>query len=301
MDRYTELRTFALVAEHGSFAAASVVEGVTPIIMGRRLDALEKRLGVKLMHRSTRGLKLTDLGEQFLEGAQQLLKQFDTLESSITANRHNVRGHLVVSAPAGFGRKHVAPHGPAFQALYPDVRISFNLTDSVIDLVREGYDLAIRIGAVEDPNYVPVQLYPNKRVLCASPLYLERHGVPQTLEDLAEHNCLAFNLMGGQHRGWSFIRDNKRVTIKVSGNLDCNDSELLYDWVKLGLGISWRSTWEIQKELNSGELVTFLDEYAMPEYNIQAVYPEQRFLPAKIAYFIDFLKRTYNEPGYWES
>lgn len=300
MDRYTELRSFVLVAEKGSFAAAALVEQVTPVVMGRRLDALEGRLGVKLMHRSTRGLHLTELGERFLEQARQLLKDFDDVESAITAGRNTVRGHLVVSAPAAFGRRHVAPHGPAFQALYPDLKLSFNLTDSVVDLVREGYDMSIRIGEVTDPNYVAVRLAGNRRVVCGTPAYFERHGVPQTLDDLAHHNCLAFNLQGGQQRGWSFLQDGKMVAVKVGGNLDCNDGELLYSWVKQGLGIGWRSTWEIEGELKRGELVTVLDDFAAPAYAIQAVYPQQRYLPAKVRVFMDYLKRIYAEPGYWE-
>ncbi len=300
MDRYTEIRSFVLVAEKGTFAAAALVESVTPVVMGRRLDALERRLGVKLMHRSTRGLSLTDLGEQFLERARVLLREFDEAEASITADRKMVRGHLVVSAPAAFGRRHVAPHAPAFRARHPDLKLSFNLTDSVVDLVREGYDMAIRIGDVTDPNYVAVRLFPNRRVICATPAYFERHGKPRTLEDLTRHNCLAFNLQGGQQRGWTFLRDGKLVAVKVSGDLDCNDGELLFNWVKQGLGVGWRSMWEIQAELKRGELVTVLDEYAMPNYDIQAVYPQQRYLPAKVRLFIDHLREIYNAPGYWE-
>ena len=300
MDRYTETRSFVLVAEKGTFAAAALVEGVTPVVMGRRLDALERRLGVKLMHRSTRGLSLTDLGEQFLERARVLLREFDEAEASITADRKMVRGHLVVSAPAAFGRRHVAPHAPAFRARHPDLKLSFNLTDSVVDLVREGYDMAIRIGDVTDPNYVAVRLFSNRRVICATPAYFERHGKPRTLEDLTRHNCLAFNLQGGQQRGWTFLRDGKLVAVKVSGDLDCNDGELLFNWVKQGLGVGWRSMWEIQAELKRGELVTVLDEYAMPNYDIQAVYPQQRYLPAKVRLFIDHLREIYNAPGYWE-
>mgnify|MGYP001009774942 FL=1 len=300
MDRYTEIRSFVLVAEKGTFAAAALVEGVTPVVMGRRLDALERRLGVKLMHRSTRGLSLTDLGEQFLERARVLLREFDEAEASITADRKTVRGHLVVSAPAAFGRRHVAPHAPAFRARHPDLKLSFNLTDSVVDLVREGYDMAIRIGEVTDPNYVAVRLFPNRRVICATPEYFARHGKPRVLEDLTRHNCLAFNLQGGQQRGWTFLRDGKLVAVKVSGDLDCNDGELLFNWVKQGLGVGWRSTWEIQAELKRGELVTVLDEYAMPNYDIQAVYPQQRYLPAKVRLFIEHLREIYNTPGYWE-
>ncbi|MCB1916913.1 MAG: LysR family transcriptional regulator [Rhodocyclaceae bacterium] len=300
MGRYTEIRSFVLTAEKGSFAAAALAEGVTPVVMGRRLDALERRLGVRLMHRSTRGLRLTDLGEQFAEQCRQLLRDFDAAERGIAERRATVRGHLVVSAPAAFGRRHVGPHAPAFQARHPELKLSFNFTDSVVDLVREGYDMAIRIGEVTDPNYVAVPLYPNRRVVCGTPDYFARHGVPRVPADLAGHNCLAFNLQGGQQRGWTFQHDGRRFAVRVDGDLDCNDGELLFKWVRQGLGIGWRSTWEIQAELGRGELVTVLDAFALPSYDIQAVYPQQRYLPAKIRHFIDYLKQVYTLPGYWE-
>ena len=300
MDRYTEIRSFVLVAEKGSFASAALVEGVTPVVMGRRLDALEKRLGVKLMHRSTRGLALTELGEQFLEQGRALLREFDEVERAVSVGRNVVRGHLVVSAPAAFGRRHVAPHAAAFKALHPELKMSFNFTDSVVDLVREGYDMAIRIGEVTDPNYVALRLFPNRRVVCGTPDYFERHGIPRQPEDLARHNCLAFNLAGGQQRGWSFVRDGKLFAVRADGDLACNDGELLYGWVKQGLGVGWRSTWEIQAELKRGELVTVLDEFAVSSYDIQAVYPQQRYLPAKVRHFIDYLKAIYNRDDYWE-
>ncbi|KAF1055061.1 MAG: HTH-type transcriptional regulator DmlR [Stenotrophomonas maltophilia] len=197
MDRHTLVRSFVLVADHGSFAAAALSEGVIPVVMGRRLDALEQKLGVKLMHRSTRGLQLTDLGEQYLERARALLRDFDEVDASIARGGNSVRGHLVVSAPAAFGRRHIAPHAPAFLKRFPDLKLSFNFTDSLVDLVRQGYDMGIRIGEVSDPNYVAVKLFSNRRVVCGVPEYFERKGVPRVLEDLARHNCLAFNLQGG--------------------------------------------------------------------------------------------------------
>lgn len=300
MSRYTEMRSFVLVAEKGSFAAAALTEGVTPVVMGRRLNAMEKRLGVQLVHRSTRGLTLTDLGEQFLEQCVHVLRDFDAAESSVSAGRKAVTGRLVVSAPAAFGRQHVAPHILAFKTRYPELKLSFNFTDSVIDLVSEGYDMAIRVGEVMDPTYVAIRLFPNRRVLCGTPEYFQRYGVPETPEDLVNHNCLAFNLQGGQQRGWIFMRDGRPFAVRVDGDLDCNDGELLFNWVKQGLGIGWRSTWEIQAELKQGTLITVLDEYAVPDYDIQAVYPQQRYLPAKVRYFIDHLRRIYNRPGYWE-
>lgn len=300
MGRHTEIRSFALVAEKGSFSAAAIVEGVTPVVMGRRLDALERRLGVKLMHRSTRGLTLTELGEEFLEQCRHLLREFDAIEDAASSGGRTVRGHLLVSAPAAFGRRHIAPHVPPFRKLHPELKMSFNFTDSLVDLVREGYDMAIRIGEVSDPNYVLVPLYPNRRVVCATPHYLARHGVPRVPEDLTQHNCLAFNPHGGQLRGWSFVRGGKLFAVRVDGDLACNDGELLYDWTCQGLGVGWRSTWEIQAALKRGELVTVLDEFAVPRYDIQAVYPQQRYLPAKVRHFIDWLKAIYNTTGYWE-
>ncbi len=222
MDRYTTLRSFVLVADCGSFAAAAHKENVTPVVMGRRLDALERHLGVKLMHRSTRGLSLTDLGEQYLERARGLLKDFDEVDASISHDRTSVRGHLVVSAPAAFGRRHIGPHAPAFQARYPDLQLSFNFTDSVVDLVRHGYDMGIRIGEVTDPNYVAVRLFPNRRVGCGPPGDFSRPRMPTQLGGLDEPNRPGFNLQGGQQAGWTFLRDRPQGAPPLGRDLGFN-------------------------------------------------------------------------------
>lgn len=299
MNKLKELEAFVAVTEAGSLTAAALREGVTPVMIGRRLDALEKRLGVKLLHRSTRSMTVTQPGLVFLDHCRKLLADLQEAERLVSEGRRKVTGHLVVSTPAAFGRKHVAPHASAFVAENPELRMSFNLTDRVVDLVREGYDFAVRIGGAIDPSFVAIKLAGNRRVVCATPEYLSRRGEPQTLEDLAHHNCLAFNLQGGQQRGWYFQKNGKPVTIRVRGNLDCNDGELLHRWSLEGLGLAWRSTWEIQRELNSGALVTVLDEYALPHYDVVAVYPQQRHVPAKVRLFIDHLKQIYARPGYW--
>lgn len=299
MDKLKQIETFVDVVEKGSLARAALEQQITPAMLGRRIDALERRLGVKLMHRTTRHLTLTEQGTVFLEHCRKLLTELDAAEKSISEGRHKATGHLIVSAPASFGRRHVAPHAPAFLVANPDVQISFNLTDQVIDMVREGYDVAIRIGGVIDPNFVAVKLATNRRLVCGTPAYFAKHGIPRRLEDLSQHNCLAFNLQGGQQRGWYFQKNGKPVTVKVKGNLDCNDGELLHRWALEGLGLGWRSTWEIQPQLESGELITVLDEYALPHYDIMAVYLQQRHLPAKVRFFIDALKTIYSQPGYW--
>ncbi|NEX62560.1 LysR family transcriptional regulator [Noviherbaspirillum galbum] len=299
MDKFKQIEAFVEVVDKGSLAKAALAQQVTPVMLGRRIDALEKRLGVKLMHRTTRHLTLTEQGMLFLDQCRQLLSELDRAETLVSEGRHKATGHLIVSAPAAFGRKHVAPHAPGFLASNPEVRMSFNLTDRVVDLVREGYDLSIRIGGAIDPNFVAVKLAGNKRVVCATPEYLSRRGTPRTLDDLEHHQCLAFNLQGGQQRGWYFQEKGKPVTVRVNGSLDCNDGELLHRWACEGLGLAWRSTWEIQSELASGRLVTVLDEYALDHYDIMAVYPQQRHLPAKVRFFIDMLKSVYAGPGYW--
>lgn len=299
MDKLKQIEAFIAVVEHGSMAAAALTQDVTPVMIGRRINALEARLGVKLLHRSTRRIAVTEQGAVFMEQCKKALGELDRAELLVAEGRHKETGHLIVSAPAAFGRKHVAPHAPDFLRANPDVRISFNLTDRVVDLVREGYDVGIRIGGAIDPNFVAIRLASNKRVVCGTPAYFAKHGVPRTLDDLARHNCLAFNLQGGQQRGWYFQQNGKAVTVKVNGNLDCNDGELLHRWMGEGLGLGWRSTWEIQPELESGALMTVLDDYALPDYDILAVYPQQRPVPAKIRFFIEHLKTVYGQAGYW--
>ena len=299
MDKLKQIEAFIAVVEHGSMAAAALTQDVTPVMIGRRINALEARLGVKLLHRSTRRIAVTEQGAVFMEQCKKALGELDRAELLVAGGRHKATGHLIVSAPAAFGRKHVAPHAPDFLRANPDVRCSFNLTDRVVDLVREGYDVGIRIGGAIDPNFVAIRLASNKRVVCGTPAYFAKHGVPRTLDDLERHNCLAFNLQGGQQRGWYFQQNGKAVTVKVSGNLDCNDGELLHRWMGEGLGLGWRSTWEIQPELESGALMTVLDDYALPDYDILAVYPQQRPVPAKIRFFIEHLKAVYAQPGYW--
>ncbi|MEJ7808593.1 MAG: LysR family transcriptional regulator [Telluria sp.] len=299
MDKLTQIEAFVDVADKGSLAKAALGQHITPVMLGRRIDALEKRLGVKLMHRTTRHLTLTEQGVLYLDHCRKLLADLGHADRIVSEGRHKATGHLTVSAPAAFGRKHVAPHAAGFVAAHPDVQITFNLTDRVVDLVRDGYDLGIRIGGVIDPSFVAVRLASNRRVVCGTPAYFERNGIPRTLDDLAQHNCLAFNLQGGQQRGWYFQQDGKAVTIRAEGNLNCNDGELLHRWASESLGLAWRSSWEIQAQLASGELITVLDEFALPQYDIMAVYPQQRHLPAKVRFFIDMLREIYAGKDYW--
>lgn len=299
MDKFKQIEAFVAAVDAGSLAKAALRAKVTPVMIGRRIEALEGRLGVRLMHRSTRRLALTEQGMVYLEHCRRLVTDLEQVEAQINEGRQKATGHLVVSAPAAFGRKHVAPHGRSFVAQNPEIRVSFGLTDQVIDLVRLGFDLGVRIGGALDPNFVAIKLAANRRVVCATPAYFERNGIPRTLADLERHNCLAFNLQGGQQGGWHFRHRDKPVVVRVNGSLECNDTELLHRWTSEGLGLSWRSSWEIQGEMARGELVTVLDEYALPSYDIMAVYPQQRHVPAKVRFFIEHLRQRWGESGYW--
>jgi DNA-binding transcriptional LysR family regulator len=243
---------------------------------------------------------LTDEGAAFLEDCQRILAEMEDAETAVSERSAHAKGHLLVSAPAGFGRQHVAPLLPSFLAEHRDVTVNLNLNDRVVDVVGEGVDVAIRIASLGDSNLVGVKLADNARVVVASPAYLKRHGTPRTLADLARHNCLAISSEGSQ-RGWTFRDNHKLVTLKVAGNMVCNDGEVLHDWALEGKGLAWRSTWEVGAQIEAGRLVTVLDDYAAPGNDIHAVFVQRRHLPLRIRAFVDFLRRAYAQPDYWRA
>lgn len=298
MSQFKQLATFVDVAAKGSLSAAARNEGIAPAVIGRRLDALEARLGVKLLQRTTRKIMLTNEGMAFLEDCQRILADLENAETAVSERSVNASGHLSISAPAGFGRQHVAPLLPSFLAEHQDVTLTLNLNDRVVDLLGEGIDVAIRIAALSDSTMIGVKLADNKRVLVASPDYIKRHGAPASLDDLVKHNCLAMSSDGSQ-RGWTFRQNGKNVTLKVAGNMECNDGEVLHDWALAGKGLAWRSMWEVGAALEAGRLVTVLDEFAAPGNDIYAVFAQRRHLPLRIRAFVDFLRRAYGRHDYW--
>jgi len=298
MGQFRQISTFVEVVARGSLSAAARAEGIAPAMIGRRLDALETRLGVKLLQRTTRKLALTNEGAAFLEDCQRILGELEEAESAVAERSAKASGHLLVSAPAGFGRQHVVPLLPSFLAEHRDVTVNLNLNDRLVDVVGDGVDVAIRIAMLSDSNLVGVKLADNHRVLVASPAYLKRHGTPRTLADLARHNCLAISSEGSQ-RGWTFLDNGKAVTLKVAGNMVCNDGEVLHDWALAGKGIAWRSMWEVGGEIEAGRLRTVLGQYAAPGNDIYAVFAQRRHLPLRIRAFVDFLRHSYSQAGYW--
>jgi DNA-binding transcriptional LysR family regulator len=300
LDHFRQISTFVEVIARGSLSAAARAEGIAPAMIGRRLDALEARLGVKLLQRTTRKLALTDEGTAFLEDCQRILAELEEAEAAVSERSARATGHLVVSAPAGFGRQHVAPLVPSFLAEHREVSVNLNLSDRVVDVIGEGVDIAIRIASLTDSNLVGVKLADNHRVVVATPGYLKRYGTPQTLDDLSKHNCLAISSQGSQ-RGWTFRDHGKIVTMKVGGNMVCNDGAVLHDWAMAGRGLAWRSMWEVSSEIEAGLLVPVLGQYAAPGNDIYAVFAQRRHLPLRIRVFVDFLRHAYSQPDYWRT
>jgi DNA-binding transcriptional LysR family regulator len=301
MAKLKQLESFVAVVARGSLTAAARAEGVAPAIMGRRLDALEERLGVKLLVRTTRRIALTHEGSAFLEDCQRLLADLANAEASVSAGGVKASGHLRVTAPAGFGRRHVAPLVAKFHEHHADVTISLNLSDRVVDLAGEGFDCAVRVGDLPDSSLVSVRLADNRRLCVATPRYLKQHGTPQHPNELAQFDCLTLSSDASQTRGWAFRVDGELVYLKPGGPLDCSDGQVLHDWCLAGYGIAWRSTWEVESEIAAGRLVAVLEDFSAPPNGIYAVFPQRRHLPLRVRLWIDFLKHHYSQPAFWRS
>jgi DNA-binding transcriptional LysR family regulator len=301
MSRLKEIETFVAVASRGSLVGAARAEGVSPAVVGRRLDALESRLGVKLTLRTTRRLSLTPEGSAFFEDCQRLLGDWAQAEASVSAGGLQASGLLRITAPAGFGRRHVAPLVPEFLAAHPDLRLSLNLSDRIVDIVHENFDCAVRVGDLPDSSLISQRLAENRRLCVASPTYLQRAGRPQHPQELARHQCLALSSEASQSRGWAFRVDGQLNHVRPAGRLDCTDGQVLHAWCLAGLGLAWRSTWEVAEDVRAGRLETVLEAFAAPPNGIYAVYAQRKHLPLRLRLWIDFLKARYGSEAYWRS
>lgn len=293
MDHLKQLETYVAVATKGSLTAAAQAEGVAPAIIGRRIDALEARLGVRLLLRTTRRITMTEEGSAFLEDCQRVLADLRDAEASVSAGGVKASGHLRVTAPAGFGRRHVAPLVPDFLDRHADVSLSLDLTDRVVDLVNEGYDCAVRVGDLADSSLVSLRLADNRRVCVAAPDYLRRHGTPATPADLGRHDCLAYSSVSSQQRGWVFRDNGAVVHVRVGGRMDCTDGAVLHRWCLEGRGIAWRSLWEVGANLDDGSLVAILEDFAAPPNGIYAVIAQRKHLPLRLRLWLDYLKEHF--------
>ncbi|ALL70597.1 transcriptional regulator, LysR family (plasmid) [Paraburkholderia caribensis MBA4] len=289
MDGFSDLNLFALVARHRNLAAAARELGVTPPAVSKRLAQLERRLGVRLMNRTTRRLSLTPEGELYLANGSRILDELQELEQLVTRSRAEPAGLLRVNASFGFGRARIAPAISDFVARFPSMKIQLHLTDRPMSLQEEGFDLGIRFGEVPDARVNARLLMKNRRIVCASPVYVERHGMPSLPHDLTRHACIVLRENESAYGTWHFSRGKRVETVKVDGPLASNDGSAVLHWALEGRGVVVRSEWEVGEYLERGALVPLLVDWALPGADIHAIYLERNQLSVKLRTFVDFL------------
>jgi len=296
MDRFGDLDVFSRVVTARSMSGAGRELGLSPAVISKRIRRLEERLGVRLLQRTTRQLALTEAGQGFYERVVGILAAIEEAEAWASQGSATARGLLKVTAPTSFGRLHIAPHLNRFLNVNPDVTVDLTLSDAFSDIVGEGFDLAIRIADLMDSSLIAKRLAPAHRVLCASPAYLAREGVPASLAELQSHAMLIHN--GSE---WRLEGPDGLETVRVMSRLRTNSSEVVREAVLAGSGIALRSTWDVGPELKSGALVRVLPEYASSRrVAVYAVYPSRRHLEQKLRAFLDFLQALYGPTPYWD-
>ncbi|MCX7176207.1 MAG: LysR substrate-binding domain-containing protein [Proteobacteria bacterium] len=295
MRQLSDLAFFSLMIKCGSLSATARELDVTPSAVSKRLVQMERRLGVRLLNRTTRRLSLTNEGEVYLETARRILADIEELERLVSSSRAAPRGLLKVNATLGFGRNYIAPAISAFARRFPEVTVQLHLTDRPLNLAEEALDVGIRFGELPDARVVARKIADNRRLICAAPGYLKQFGRPQVPDDLTRHNCLVLRQNDAAYGIWRFSKGRKIDTVKVRGGLSSNDGEVALNWALDGHGILMRSEWDIAKYLRSGRLELLLEDYALPPADIFAIYPEKHNLSAKVRAFVDFLVAHFGE------
>jgi len=298
-DALQEMAVFSKVVAAGSLSAAARELGLSPALVSRRLAALEARLGVRLINRTTRTLHLTVEGTRYYDACTRVLAEIAEADAEVSAGRVEPQGVLKVALPASFGHQHVAPLIPRFVSLYPRVHLALSLSDRAVDVMAEGFDVGVCITELHDSSLAAQRLAPNRRVVCASPAYLATHGTPRAPEDLAKHNCLITREFVSS---WDYRTGEGRPgSVRVQGRYVCDNWEVLREWALAGLGIALKSTWDVYRQLADGSLVALLPGYSFhSDVAIYAVYPHRRLLPAKTRVFIEYLAQSFGPEPYWD-
>ena len=286
---FAELEFFVLLNRLGSLSAAARSLNITPPAATMRLASMEKRIGARLLNRSTRKISLTPEGELYLQQASRLIEELRELDEIVSGNRRNPRGLLRVNVPLGFGRTVIAPLVSTFAAQFPDVEVQLEVTDRPIDLIAKGFDLAVRFGELPDNRLNARRVMSNRRFICASPTYLEKFGTPKSIADLAKHRCIIHRQNDDAYGVWKFLIDGRSEIVKVHGALSSNDGDIVQGWALDGQGIVIRSEWDVSKYLESGRLRQILPDFALPSADLYAYYPSKQNLPARVRAFINFL------------
>ncbi|MEM8861741.1 MAG: LysR family transcriptional regulator [Chloroflexota bacterium] len=291
------LKLFVRLGATQNISLAGRELGLSPAVSSSYISKLEASLGVRLVHRTTRKVSLTEEGVAFLPHAQEVLSSIEAARASVGAGISLPTGTLRVTAPASFGHMHILPAVKDFLNRYPALTLDLRLTDTIVDLVEGGFDIAIRNAALQDSTFVARQLAHDRRILTASPEYLSKFGSPVSPQDLEDHTCVVLTGL----ENWMFETDSGPISIKVNGRFKTDNGTALRDACAAGLGIGLNSKWSVYKQLQNGELVQILQDFpVISETAIWAVYPSSRLLAPKVRVFIDFLAGRFGDPPYWD-
>ena len=299
MDRLQSMRAFVKVVEAGSFVRGADKLGISTTSASRLVAELEEHLGTRLLQRTTRKLHLTDAGQRYFERATQLLSDLEEAESEVGSATTTPRGRLRISVGQTFGVRQLSALFPRFQEKYPEVELEVFATDRRVDLIEEGFDLAVRMSLELPPAYVARHLCTIRVVVCASPAYLQQHGRPHAPRDLVEHNCLTVTSGGFENR-WSFEGPDGTQTVQVRGNYRSDSGDLLRAAALAGQGIVYLPTFIVGEELARGELAPILREWRLPQIDAKVVYPTRRFVSAKVRAFTEFLQQEFAGEPAWD-
>ncbi len=299
MDLLAGMAVFARVVEAGGISAAARDLGLSKSAVSKQLSGLEDRLGARLLQRTTRRMSLTEAGAGFLEHCRRVVAEAEAAEAAMGALQAEPRGVLRVNAPMTFGTMHLAAAIPDFLAQYPQVSVDLALNDRLVDLLDEGYDVAVRIAKLADSSLVARKLAPARRVMVAAPSYLDRRGRPATLAEIAQHDTLCYTYVSAAEE-WRFQGLNGDESVRVQGRLRANNGEVLLAACLAGSGIAALPTFISGPSLRAGTLVRVLPQYENPDIAIHAVWPGTRHLTAKVRAFVDFLAKRFGPVPYWE-
>jgi DNA-binding transcriptional LysR family regulator len=286
VNKFLAMTVFARVVEGRSFSTAARKLGMSVSAVTKLIAALEDEVGTQLLNRTTRQVAVTEYGQKFYERSVKILAEVEDAESSLRADNASPRGRIRAVVPLSFGRITLVPQLPAFFIRYPELTLDLSFSDRAVDLVAEGYDVAVRTGKNADSTLIARQLLYSEQVTVAAPSYLARSGTPQKPADLNRHNCL----VGRFGPDWAFVeRDGREITVRVAGNLIVHSGDALREAAVAGLGIAQGTHWLMRKDLKAGTVKQILSAYAAPGAPICALYPANRHLPAKVRAFVDFL------------
>jgi DNA-binding transcriptional LysR family regulator len=301
MDSLTSMRVFCAVVDNGSFAAAAGKLRLSRAMVTKHVMHLENHLSIRLLNRTTRRLSLTEAGAGYYDRCTQILTEVEDAEAQARQSSAEPRGTLRLNAPYSFATAHVAPHLPEFLASHPDLKLDITLNDRFVDLIEEGFDVAVRVAAaLPESSLVARKLASCRMVVCGTPEYFQKHGEPRTPSELERHNCLSYSLSATQG-SWTFTcADGRKHSVRVSGNIQANSGDTLRAATLSGIGIMLLPTFIVGEQLASGQLRPILLDCQTQESTIYAVYASRRHLSAKVRAFVDFLGHKYGPEPYWD-